>query len=613
MIFKFQQGGAIPPLVSYTPVIIQDRRTPSLIEQAAADSSSSATGEITQKDTLKMIQEMLKGLPSDQTIAMKQLAPLFQAPLSKWEPTSSQNLATKYLKALGTLSNLQFNKEQYDKALDTAKSKDSLNEAAITASGQVYCVNVKDKNDYKLLSPEQIKKQNTYAPITNQDLLWLRANNPNLAFQNELFNTINSSSSMKEIVATIKAITADLGSSQQDMTLYATAPSGTVVDSLNTIKQLLQNQPGQVDLTLQDLYKHNDKSSTQLQQAQHALNWLYRQLSDSQRALIKLKTPEGTEEQVKQLMYEAIAASMSDSITTDWTLVGGPTFKTASKQSNAGTKDNTDMKASFLTNLLTSQGASETTPITIDRGDGTQLSVNGAFYNLIPNEKSQEPITNTSMADMLAKSGIQRLTTNLHAITFGDQKVSMQQLNNIAYLNAGVVRANLPKNEDGTVKLSVLEDFNQAMNEIKLLGDNASKQQVSAIINKYRLNSYILPNGAANPQTCGTFLITEGYTNEDVINANNSKFIKNKNFTDEEEELINNAINSTKQKGDKKFDIGGYFTDTYKAAIYIPVTNNLNTALQNSGLDQDEADTLEQKYQRFDKMNKAKSTSADIL
>ena len=27
MIFKFQQGGAMPPLVSYTPVIIQDRRT----------------------------------------------------------------------------------------------------------------------------------------------------------------------------------------------------------------------------------------------------------------------------------------------------------------------------------------------------------------------------------------------------------------------------------------------------------------------------------------------------------------------------------------------------------------------------------------------------------
>ena len=114
MIFKFQRGGAMPPFVSYTPVIVQDKRTLGDSEQETK--SSSDTGEITQKDTLKMIQEMLKGLPSDQQIAMKQVAPLFQAPLSKWEPASSQSIATKYLKALNTLSTLQFNKEQQDKA-----------------------------------------------------------------------------------------------------------------------------------------------------------------------------------------------------------------------------------------------------------------------------------------------------------------------------------------------------------------------------------------------------------------------------------------------------------------------------------------------------------------
>ena len=82
MIFKFQQGGAMPPLVSYTPVIIQDRRT---LGDGETTTTSSTTdkGEITQKDTLKMIQEMLNGLPSDQAVAMKQLTPLFQAPLSK--------------------------------------------------------------------------------------------------------------------------------------------------------------------------------------------------------------------------------------------------------------------------------------------------------------------------------------------------------------------------------------------------------------------------------------------------------------------------------------------------------------------------------------------------
>lgn len=616
MIFKLQQGGFVPPFVSYTPVIVQDKRTLGSDEEEQAEraKSSSSTGEITMKDTLKMIQDMIKGLPSDQAVAINQIMPLFQAPLSRWAPQSSQDLATKYLQALSTLSNLEFNKSQYDAALDIAKSKDSLNEAAITSTGYVYCVNVKDKNDFKLLRPEDIAKSRIYRPITNQDLLYMRANNKDLAFNNEILGAVNGSTSMKEIVTAIKAITANLGTSTQDSTLYASAPSGTVINSLNTIKEILQNQPNKIDSTLRDLYKHNEKSSSQLNQAQHALSWLYRQLTDNQRALLKLKTPNGTDKEVQQLMYEVVVSSLSDSMTTNWELISGPTFKTKSKQQNAGTsRDTTDEKASFLTNLLTTQGASSEQSITIDRGDGTQLSVRGSFFNLVPNEKNQEPIINTSIADMLAKSGIQRLATNLHSITFGDQKISMEQLNNVAYLNSGCVRANLPKNEDGSVDLSVLDKFNQAMNEIKLLGSNPNKQKVTTIINKYRLNSYILSNGAANPQTCGAFIITEGYTNENVIDAKDSKFIKNKKLTDEQESLINSAINSAKDKNDKKFDIGGWFTDTYKAAIYIPITNNLNTALQNSGLDQDEADNLEQKYQHFNKMNQAKSTSSDVL
>ena len=91
------------------------------------------------------------------------------------------------------------------------------------------------------------------------------------------------------------------------------------------------------------------------------------------------------------------------------------------------------------------------------------------------------------------------------------------------------------------------------MNEIKLA--NGNNQQIAQIISKYRLNSYILPNGAANPQTCGAFIITEGYTNDDVINANNSKFIKEKNLTDDQERLISDAINSTRDKNSKKLQI----------------------------------------------------------
>ena len=68
MIFKFQQGGiAIPPLVSYTPVMVTQGSTAS-----AEDVSSSrkgdgdSSGNLTDKDLLKLL-EHLDGLPNDMT------------------------------------------------------------------------------------------------------------------------------------------------------------------------------------------------------------------------------------------------------------------------------------------------------------------------------------------------------------------------------------------------------------------------------------------------------------------------------------------------------------------------------------------------------------------
>lgn len=607
MIFKFDQGGWIPPLASYTPVIVSDKRVPA----ATQETSNKSDGGLSNKEIFSMIKDRFKGLPSDQQAVMAKLTPIF-APTNIWDPSTTGSIESKYLQALNAMANLDFNLNQYDKAYEIARANNSLNEAAITTTGQVYCVNLTDKNDYKLMTPQQLKSQSKYIPITNQDLLYLRANIPTMAFNNQLTSAVSTSTSMKQITDTIKSTIANLGNSQQDTTTYATAPSGTVITGMQTIKQLLESQTGQIDPTLQDLYKHNEKNNDQLKQAQHALKWLYRQLPENQKALIMLKTDNGTGEEAMQLMYELVAASLSDSMTSDWTLVGGPTFKAISKQSNAGkVTDDTEMKSNFLTNVMLGQGAAQRELITLDVGEGSQLNVFGDFYNQIQTEKDNTPITNTSMADMLAKSGLQRITKNLHAITFGDKKVSMEQLNNISYNNTGCVRANLPVNQDGTVKLEVLDDFNNAMNEIKLAGDN--KAMIKAIISKYKLNSYIDSNGNTNPKTCAPFIVTEGYTNEKVVKADGSKFIKKVDLNDDQIQLINDSINSTRDKKAAKFDIDEWFTDTYKAAIYIPITNNLNVGLQNQNVDQDETDSLETKYQNFNRMVGAKTTSADVL
>ena len=53
----------------------------------------------------------------------------------------------------------------------------------------------------------------------------------------------------------------------------------------------------------------------------------------------------------------------------------------------------------------------------------------------------------------------------------------------------------------------------------------------------------------------------------------------------------------------------------YKAAVYIPIDNNtlLAARLDQQKLDYDEALKYEMKYRNFQRMNNAKTTSADVL
>ena len=92
MIFKFQQGGALPPLVSYTPVVVQGPTSTT----ATSTKKDSESSDLTDKDLLKML-EKLDGLPSDMAVLTKQLQNFYID--QKYMPNTS-NIASRYLSAL---------------------------------------------------------------------------------------------------------------------------------------------------------------------------------------------------------------------------------------------------------------------------------------------------------------------------------------------------------------------------------------------------------------------------------------------------------------------------------------------------------------------------------
>lgn len=620
MIFKFQQGGTTPPFVAYQPVIVSDKRTTVTQEEALAAKATkeSESGKLSSKDLYTMLKEKLKGLPNDVNIAMNQLQQLEQLTSMDFDGSFTQNIESKYLSTLQTMNQLSFSREQYDKALDNVKSNGGLNEAAIDQYGQVYMTNGKD---YKLMSPEKAK-QSGWKQMTNQDLLYLRANDPSLSGKDEILNVVNNGIGISQVTKMIQDSIGNLGTNSNSETAYATTQQGQLIQGLNDFIKAAQ-ETGQYDASIEDLYKAQIINKTQAQQAQQAIAYIYKTLPQNAKSLLKTRTEGGTDKEALNLISTLVLSKTSEDRSFTVDLEGGPTKKSMSKDANAGSKDDTDLKTSLPLQVMQDMGGADIAPVTIDKGDGVQMSVYGSFFSAI-NDKKGESIVNTSLQNMLAQSGLQDIVKNVRSITFGDQKLTPEQLSKITYNNTGIVRADLPVNEDGTVKLSVLDDFNAAMNEIKGLG-NASREQVEAIKAKYHLDQYLKDDGTPDPKHTAPFILTEGYTTE-KNGIEDTAFVKHiKNPTDDQIQLIKDSLTVGTGKDAKVPDIDtfdwynpfDYFgtENIYKATVYIPISNNVGAAVRggNQNLDYNEALKYEMKYRNFQKMNDAKTTSADVL
>lgn len=620
MIFKFDQGGATPPYVAYQPVIVSDKRTSAIPEEAVAAkvASDADKGKLTSKDLYTMLKEKLKGLPSDVDVAMWKLQSVEESLNLDFFHDFTSNVENRYLNALQTMNQLSFSREQYDKALDNVKSNGGLNEAAIDQYGQVYMTNGKD---YKLMSPEKAK-QSGWKQMTNQDLLYLRANDPSLSGKDEILNVVNNGIGISQVTKMIQDSIGNLGTNSNSETAYATTQQGQLIQGLNDFIKAAQ-ETGQYDASIEDLYKAQIINKTQAQQAQQAIAYIYKTLPQNAKSLLKTRTEGGTDKEALNLISTLVLSKTSEDRSFTVDLEGGPTKKSMSKDANAGSKDDTELKTSLPLQVMQDMGGANIAPVTIDKGDGVQMSVYGSFFSAI-NDKKGEPIVNTSLQNMLAQSGLQDIVKNVRSITFGDQKLTPEQLSKITYNNTGIVRADLPVNEDGTVKLSVLDDFNAAMNEIKGLG-NASREQVEAIKAKYHLDQYLKDDGTPDPKHTAPFMLTEGYTTE-KNGIEDTAYVKHiKNPTDDQIQLIKDSLTVGTGKDAKVPDIDtfdwynpfDYFgtENIYKATVYIPISNNVGAAIRggNQNLDYNEALKYEMKYRNFQRMNNAKTTSADVL
>ena len=616
---KYQAGGGLP-FVGFTPVFAtSEKGTP----KAAKEEKTESDEDLTTKDILTLLKDM-DGLPSDMQLIVSSLQNF--AMQDKMDPlglSSSSDIASRYISLINKVKVAKFNRDEYNNAFNQLKSNGGLHELAITSEGMLIGTN--EEGDFKYFSPEDASKgkhtESGYSLLTNSNLLYLRANSLDAAFNHKLTTFAQNGIGMETINKLINDSISNLGSMQDSQEGYVKTKNGELIKGLQEFYKAMDASGGKFDGTINDLYKYKYLTKSQAEQAKKAMQYVYQTLPENAKSLLKVKS-DGSDAGAIKLIETIISSKESTQAQLDIDLVGGKTYNKSG--ASASGKDNSDLETSLPLNVLKNVGGVDSY-LDIDRGDGIHMSVRGTQFNLIKTPNG-EPISDTSLGNMLQQSGLQSIVKDMRNIQFGDQKISPEALSFITYNNTGVTRANLPIKPDGSVNLDLLEAYEKAERDIDLSNDK-SPEHIKEVYEQYGITSLLNADGTYNQSKFAPFMVTEGYTTDALSGVKESDFVTEfKGNTDTAVALMQKslAVGSGKNVSTPDIDEFSWYnpadwfgwTDTvFKGVVYIPITNNVNTAVfgANQSLDYDEALVQEEKYQNFERMSSQRSTDASLL
>lgn len=619
---KYQAGGGLP-FVGITPVF-SSSETGVPRETKEEKTTKKESGDLTSKDILELLKN-LEGLPVDIDAIQYYLSNFsVEDDLDPLGLASSSNIASRYIGLISKIKEAQFHRNEYNVAYNHLVQTGGLDEYAVTQDG--FLIGRNAEGDYKHFTAEDVAKNKAYEQgyqiLTNSNLLYIRQNDPSANFNRGILTVAKNGIGMTEINQLINSSISNLGTTENSQQGYVDTKHGQLIQGLQDFVKAMQQSNGNFDLSVQDLYKYKYLTKSQAEQAQKALAYVYQTLPKSAKVILKSKS-DGTDEGAITLVGSLIASKTDSYEAFDVDLVKDLEDLNKGKKSSES-KDNTDLKTSLPLNVLKNVGGVDSY-VDIDRGDGIHMSVRGTQFNLIKTPNG-DPISDTSLSNMLQQSGLQSIVKDMRNIQFGDQRISPEALSFITYNNTGITRANLPIKSDGSVNLDLLEAYENAERDLDLSADK-SPEYVKQIYEQYGITSLLNADGTYNQSKFAPFMVTEGYTTDALSGIKESDFVMEyRGNTDTAVALMQKslAIGTDKNIQTPEIDEFSWYnpadwfgwTDTiFKGIIYIPITTNVNTAVfgANQSLDYDEAMIQEEKYQNFEKMTQQRSTSADLL
>ena len=608
MIFKFKEGGTwIPPLASYQPVTVTDEGG---LPVATAPSSKSSN--LTDKDLIEMMSK-LDGLPSDMERLTTMLSNFYIDQQHSPYPNTA-NIASRYLAALTQMRTANFNKKEYDNAFNIIQQNGGINEVAVDERGYLYCMNA--ERDFKLIRPEDLKNNQGYQPLTNSELLYLRAYNPDQAFNQSIIGVVQNGIGIKTVTDMIKNIISSLGSSETQQQGYVSVPAGKLINGIKELTQatLKASQEGiKYDGTSQDLYSYDIIDKNSKNQIDMAMAYILNTLPENAKSLLKTKTRNGSDKEVQQLIEILISSQVDSTQRFSLDLEAGPSKDkiTASKKGESSSSKSAFPGLDPVS--LMQAGYGEKQMVTIQTAEGGQNALQIPTVRMPITTKEGKSLGTKATLSDVSESGFAGYL-DFENVSMGGTMIPSSGLQDVAVNATALYAGYLPMdveeyNKTGNIRpdIKMLQRYKEAQAEVKE-EQATTPEQINAIYVKHNLPVIYTSNGDV-VSTYRKFGIING-TAFDQAFQDNPEFDEYIFETSDQNEIAN-AL-SIVQKGRNKEDrlsydskswynslgIGDY-NHVYKGTIFIPINEDYFTSTAGFGVDitAEQAEAIEAKQQ----------------
>lgn len=415
---------------------------------------------------------------------------------------------------------------------------------------------------------------------------------------------------MESVTKMIQDSIGNLGTTSESNEGFARTQASQLINGLQEFMNA-QQQSGNYNATIDNLYKGKFLTKSQAMQAQAALNYIYTTLPANAKTLLKTKTQNGTDAEAVQLVQTLINSKLSS--TADFSLDLDDPSSSSKNKNSAG--DGLD--ADLVTLIQASHGGHDTV-YQLNNKSGIGMTVQGTAYEQVKDTKGNH-IGRTSMENLLNESGLRSIINADSGVYFGNQKVDLDSLLNITYDGKGLLRVNLPVRSDGSPNFDLLEEYSNAQAEFLLSPQtDEDRLRIFGDTEKYPgLSSLIKPTGELDMDKFAPFIVASGMTTDGMveIDKKQNKFITEVKQSPELVQQLKTSLATGSGKETQYPDIDEYdwtewlmpeFINSYdhifKGNIYIPLNMNKAAAALggNQTIDTNTGQMLEKEYQNRD-------------